>query len=67
MVLLLVVVLVSGCVGGDRESQDKQASLRDATPETQQLSNDITEVDSIDTDVGVEDLDNIDIDTSLFD
>ncbi len=60
MILLILVVVVSGCVGED------QTPAEDTTPETQQLNDDISNVDSIDEDVGTEDLDNIDIDTSLL-
>ena len=60
MILLVLVVVVSGCVGGS------QAPAGDATPETQQLNDDISNVDSVDEVVGTEDLDNIDIDTSLL-
>ena len=60
MILLVLVVVVSGCVGGD------QTPAEDTTPETQQLNDDISNVDSVDDIVGTEDLDNIDIDTILL-
>ncbi len=60
MILLVLVVVVSGCVGED------QTPAEDTTPETQQLNDDISNVDSVDEVVGTEDLDNIDIDTSLL-
>ncbi|NOR85890.1 hypothetical protein GQ473_07300 [archaeon] len=63
LILLVLVVFIAGCTG-NIETTPKQPT--NANNETQQLNNDISNVDTIDDSLGTKDLDNIDIDTNLF-
>ena len=63
LILLVLVVFIAGCTD-NIETTDTQT--QNTNDETQQLNNDISNVDTIDEDIGTEDLNNIDIDTTLF-
>ncbi|MCK5474698.1 MAG: hypothetical protein KAI53_04790 [Candidatus Aenigmarchaeota archaeon] len=66
MILLVLVVVISGCVEEDNYGGEDKIPAEDTTPETRQLNDDLSNVDSVDDVVGTEDLDNIDIDMSLL-
>ena len=63
LILLVLVVFIAGCTDG---AKDTNIQTQNTNDETQQLNNDISNVDTIDEDIGTEDLNNIDIDTTLF-
>ena len=63
LILLILIVFVAGCTDGAKTTDTQTKNTDD---ETQQLNNDISNVENIDDSIGTEDLNNIDIDTSLF-
>ena len=63
LILLVLVIFVAGCTGNIKTTLKQPTNTND---ETQQLNNDISNVDTIDEDIGIEDLNNIVIDTNLF-
>ena len=62
LVLLVLVVFVAGCTGGVNDN----TTSKDTNVDTQKLTDDISNIDTADTDLGTDDLDNIDIDTNLI-
>ncbi|MCK4967555.1 MAG: hypothetical protein KAS12_00745 [Candidatus Aenigmarchaeota archaeon] len=65
MIFLVLVLFVAGCI----DNSDNQQTTNEPTntnQDTQKLTDDIDTINTIDTDIGSNDLDNVDIDTDLF-